>query len=250
MTDTPETANWYRDWFDEDYLALYAHRDENEAHRFADTIWNRLNLSPGVRIGDLPCGPGRYTKTFAERGAIVTGLDLSEVMLKHARAAVQHLVPQPRLLAGDLRKLPFDSEFDLVANLFTSFGYFEDEAENEKTFSELVRVLVPGGNLIIDVVNAKWLISNFKAEDKIVHDGVKATTRKELVDDNRRVIKRIQLQRGGQTREIVESVRLYTPNELTSFANRHGLKVLDFWGDYEGKPWTDNSNRLILIARK
>ena len=250
MTDAPTTTNWYREWFDEDYLALYAGRDEKEAQRFVATIWEKLNLKPGVRIGDPPCGPGRYTRAFGDRGAVVSGLDLSEVMLKHARAAVKHLSPQPRLLAGDLRDLPFDSEFDLVVNLFTSFGYFEDEIDNEKTFSELARVLVPGGMLILDIVNATWLISDFKSEDRIIHDGMKAVARKELVDNNRRVIKRIQLQRGGQTREVVESVRLYTPNEITSLAHHQKLTVVDFLGDYHGHPWTDNSPRLILLARK
>ena len=245
-----DTSGWYRDWFDEDYLALYADRGETEARHFVGTIWSRLGLNPGVRIADLPCGPGRHCKAFAERGACVTGLDLSQIMLDHARKSTAQLTSRPRLVQGDLRALPFASEFDLAVNLFTSFGYFATEAENEKVFSELVRVLISGGLLLIDVVNPLWLKDHFIPETVTKTASFDAVAHKELSDNGRRIIKHIHLTKHHETREITESVRLYHSEELTLFASRCDLSPIDMWGDYDGAPFSDATPRLIFLARK
>ena len=250
MTDPPTTSDWYRDWFDEDYLSLYPHRSDKEACHFVETIWNKLNLEAGVIVGDFPCGPGRHSKAFAKLGAQVTGLDLSEVMIKLAHETTAGMYPQPRFLHGDLRSLPFETEFELVVNLFTSFGYFEDEAENERVFSELVRVLISGGTLLIDTVNPLWLIDNFSPKEIIKTEQFEAIAEKELIDNNRRVIKRIKLTRDGKTRKITESVRLYRTKDFESLITRYGLELLEFWGDYDGNPYSESTPRLILLARK
>lgn len=250
MSAPPSSSDWYHDWFDEDYLALYPHRNEKEASRFVQTIWNRLKLEAGVTVCDLPCGPGRHSIAFARLGAQVTGLDLSDVMVRLAQESVAGMYPQPRFLRGDLRELPFSTEFELVINIFTSFGYFNEEAENERVFSELTRILLSDGILLIDTVNPLWLIDNFVAEDTIKTDIFEADIKKELVEDNRRVIKSIQLTRQGQTRHITESVRLYRQEDFEGFVMRHGLHLLDFWGDYDGHPYSKTTPRLILLARK
>jgi SAM-dependent methyltransferase len=250
MNPASNSSDWFRDWFDEDYLALYPHRDDKEASQFVQTIWHRLKLEAGLTVGDFPCGPGRYSKAFAKLGAQVTGLDLSEVMIRRAREQTAGMYPQPGFQVGDLRELPFGTEFELVANLFTSFGYFEDESENEQVFRELVRVLIPTGVLIIDTVNPLWLIDNISRKDFIKTERFKAVIERELVDSNRRVIKSIQLTRDDQTREITESVRLYRTEDFEAFITRHGLKLIDFWGDYDGTPYSKSTPRLILLASK
>jgi SAM-dependent methyltransferase len=246
----PDISGWYRNWFDEDYLTLYADRDETEARHFVQTIWSRLGLNPGVRIADLPCGPGRHSKAFAEHGARVAGLDISSVMVEHAARLVTELNPQPRFLKGDLRALPFTSEFDLVVNLFTSFGYFENETDNEQVFSELARMLVPGGILLIDIVNPIWLTEHFIPDNVIRTSTLEAVTHKELVDNGRRITKLIHLTRNGETRDVMETVRLYHTEDLALLTERHGLTPFDLWGDYDGTPYSSNTPRLVFLARK
>jgi SAM-dependent methyltransferase len=246
----PDITEWYRDWFDEDYLELYADRDETEARHFVQTIWSRLGLNPGVRIADLPCGPGRHSKAFAELGALVTGLDISQLMIDHAEKSVASLNPRPLFLKGDLRVLPFTSEFDLVVNLFTSFGYFEDETENEQVFSELSRVLIPGGALLIDVINPPWLLEHFTPENLIRTSSLEAVVHKELIHGGQRITKQIHLTRNGESRDIMEAVNLYNIEDLNSLAARYGLIPFDLWGNYDGAPYSKSSPRLVFIARK
>jgi len=249
MTDERH-LEWFEEWFDDDYLALYANRDEAEAERFVETIWSKLELAPGIRIGDIPCGAGRYTRAFANRGAIVTGFDLSPTLLKHARDALADITPAPRLIAGDIRRLAFAREFELVVNIFTSFGYFEDEADNERAFAGLANAVATSGTLLIDLVNPHALRAQELSDEHFARDGMTVNIRRELLARGTRAMKRIHLKRAGREREITESVRLYELHQLRDMAATHGLSPYETWGDYDGNPYAETSPRLIFLACK
>jgi SAM-dependent methyltransferase len=131
---------WYKEWFGEEYLEMYSHRDASEAEEHVDFVERHLEGPRPRAVLDLACGAGRHTAVLRRRGYRTLGVDLSLTLL--ARMRVQGL---PRV-AGDMRRLPFVAEsFDWVLNFFTSFGYFEGERENFRVLEEVVRVLTPGG---------------------------------------------------------------------------------------------------------
>jgi SAM-dependent methyltransferase len=243
------SSDWFDDWFDEDYLALYEHRDLAEARRFVSVLWSALDLAPGVRVADVPCGAGRHSLAFAERGARVAGVDLSPVMLKRAADECRECPRPPFFVRGDMRRVPLASGFQLVANIFSSIGYFEDEVRNRAAFSELVRLLAPGGVLVIDVIHPAFLRAHFVAEaSRKLPDG-EVHERRELDEARRRVIKQITIRRSNCERMIHESVRLYERAELSDMARACKLDPFAFWGDYNGAAFTSESPRLILLAR-
>jgi len=124
---------WYKDWFGEEYLELYAHRDAGEADRHVDFVVEHVGGAPRAVL-DLACGAGRHTAALRRRGLRTLGVDLSLVLLAHP--------PRVPAAAGDMRCLPFaDASFDWVLNFFTSFGYFERERENFRVLEENVRLL-------------------------------------------------------------------------------------------------------------
>lgn len=246
-----EPGAWYEEWFDEDYLALYSHRNEAEAEQFVDVLWSRLGLRQGDWVADVPCGTGRHSVAFAERGAHVIGVDLSRVMLKRAAQDTRGGNFDVRFVRGDVRRIPLGSgSFRLAANLFTSLGYFESEAENERAFAELARLLMRAGTLVVDVVNPIYLRASFLSETLREFPGSVIWERRELDPVRQRVVKEIEIRRGDRTRRIRESVRMYERGELASLAEKHGLTVVDFWGDYDGSALKERSPRLILVAKK
>ncbi len=127
---------WYKEWFGEDYLELYSHRDESEAEEHVGFVERHLAGPKPRAVLDLACGAGRHTAALRRRGYRTLGVDLSLTLLVRAEGL-------PRV-AGDMRRLPFAAEsFDWVLNFFTSFGYFESERENFQVLEEAVRVLTP-----------------------------------------------------------------------------------------------------------
>jgi SAM-dependent methyltransferase len=145
---TGEKDEWFASWFDSaHYHRLYAHRSDEEAARFVDTLVERVQLPAGAAVLDLGCGTGRHSKRLACSGFDVTGVDLSAESLRRARTNERANL---RFVRQDMR-LPFGrGRYDCVVNLFTSFGYFEDPADNLTVIRNVAESLKPGGTFVLD----------------------------------------------------------------------------------------------------
>jgi SAM-dependent methyltransferase len=115
-------------------------------------LWKVLKLRKGSRVLDIPCGTGRHALRLARRGASVLGVDASEAYLREARRAAKR-IPNVRFVRGDMRRIPLRGEFDAAINLWTSFGYFADPADDLKTLRGIARALKPGGLFLIDMLD-------------------------------------------------------------------------------------------------
>jgi SAM-dependent methyltransferase len=250
MMTGQESADWYRYWFDEDYLTLHAHRDASEARRFVDELWTSLELGPGAAALDTPCGAGRYCWALAEKGARVVGLDLSRLMLDQAEDFNLRCPIRPLFIQAEMRKIPLADSFQLVTSLFSGVGCFDHEDANLAAFSELARIVAPKGMLVLDFINPAYLREHFLTECRRETRRGDVLEWREYDDEDRRLKKRIQFRHGGIMRTVHESVRIYDRLELENLCDLRGLNVLDFWGDYDGSPLDYDSPRLILLAQK
>jgi len=238
--------DWFKEWFDADYSALYAHRDAQEAE---EAIRTALAAAPELGQGpvlDLACGTGRHLAPLRRRNPLAFGLDLSAHLLREAPTALR-----PWLLRGDMRRLPLRSaSLSGITLWFTPFGYFADTA-NRALLDRLTGLLIPGGVLLFDFLNAAHLAKNLVEEDTFERGGLRAHSRRAIEGD--RIVKRMTLTRldSGATREVVESIRLYTPEELRGMAARAGLACCAELGGYEGGAFHPAASpRWIGIFRK
>lgn len=238
---------WYKEWFGEEYLELYSHRDESEAEAHADFVERQLGGEAKPRaVLDLACGAGRHTAVLRRRGYRTLGLDLSLTLLARMRAR-----DLPRV-AGDMRRLPFRPEsFEWVLNFFTSFGYFETERENFRVLEEIVRVLVPDGRFLIDLMNPGPVLAGLEPRDAEEGDGRRVEIERWYDAETQRVNKRITVRaRDEEPRIFRESVRLYQPEEVTIGLRWAGLEVDALFGNFQGDPYERDSERLILLGHK
>ena len=247
MSSTKETPDWYRKWFGEEYLALYPHRGEEEAREAVDLVIRSLDRIDGPVL-DLACGAGRHMREFARRRIPAVGLDLSNTLLREGKAAAPNLM----LSQGDMRQLPFaDASFDLVVNLFTSFGYFAEPEEDKRVLNEIRRVLLPEGRFMLDFLNAERVRRNLVSEDTRLVDGRLVTQTRRLEDDGSVVVKEIRLsatESGEPASTFYERVRLYSPAELASLLRAAGLQPKTTFGDYSGGPACSDCSRYILLG--
>jgi SAM-dependent methyltransferase len=239
-----QEADWFEEWFGQDYLDIYQHRDETEAERAIELIAINLAGRRIDRVLDLACGAGRHTKVLRERWWTV-GLDLSMSLLRVAHRES----PDGAYVRADMRELPFaDESFDLVVNLFTSFGYFNDDSEHVRVLACVSDSMKHGGILVIDYLNASQVRRELVAYDERVENGITIEQRRAISSDDRFVEKTITLRERGK--EYIERVRLLSPRDLQRMLVAAGFKVNKLFGDYSGVEWSEESPRTILFASR
>lgn len=239
-----EDVEWFESWFGEDYVALYPHRDEAEAARAVDLIEHALDTARVDRVLDLACGSGRHARYLGQRWW-TSGVDLSEVLL---RIAQRKTVPA-RLVRADIRALPYrDACFDLVVNLFTSFGYFETDEEHEAVIHDVAQITRKRGTFVLDYLNSSHVRQHLVPFDSTTIGKHSVAQRRSITDDGRFVVKHIVLR--DKDKEFIERVRLFDKAQLVGMLERAGFQIAQLCGGYDGEPWTEESPRVILFARR
>jgi SAM-dependent methyltransferase len=235
-------SEWFEEWFGEDYLRLYPHRDDAEAERAVSLIAQATGLTAGWRVLDVGCGAGRHARAFRAAGARCVGLDLSLTLLRVARE-----VTDAPLIRGDMRHLPIrPGSMDLTVSLFTSFGYFERDDEHAAALDEMVATLRPGGWFVIDFLNAAEVRRRLVTRETLPMPGGAAEVARTVSDDGRYVCKTIVTPAG---RRFTERVRLFEQGQIAAMLTGAGLTLRRRYGDYEAAALGPDSPRTILAGQ-
>jgi SAM-dependent methyltransferase len=220
-------AEWFEEWFGEEYLHLYPHRNEADADRVVALLTRCLPWQRGWRVLDVACGAGRHLAALVRAGARPVGFDLSAALLCRARAA-----GNAPLVRADMRALPIRSRaMDLTVNLFTSFGYFAADEEHTDAIGQMLATVRPGGWFVIDFLNAEQVRSALVPMETTQLGENSVEIRRAISADGRFVRKTITLADG---RVFEERVRLLAAPELERMISAHGARVVGQFGDYEG----------------
>lgn len=249
-------SEWYELSFGEDYLLVYKHRDAQGAKHEVRQMISWLGLPPGAKVLDLCCGMGRHSMALAEAGYEVTGVDLSEVLLREAKRNDPE--GQVTWHKADMRELPLTGGFDAVVNLFTSFGYFKRDEEQVKVLREVARMLKPEGRFIIDFLNPAYTAAQLVPYSERVDDGQLIAERRRIEDGY--VMKNITItaaggaETGGQSgepRHYLERIKLYSLMDFTAMLEAAGLLPEKVHGDYDEEAYhPETSRRMIMIGTR
>lgn len=233
---------WFEEWFGEEYLQLYPHRDDAEAERAVATIGRCVGLRAGWRVLDVACGAGRHARAFRLAGTRCVGVDLSAALLRVARK-----VTDAGLVRADMRLLPVrPRSMDLTVNLFTSFGYFDNDADHTAALREMIGTLKTGGWFVIDFLNPSTVRRRLVARERLRVDGGEVDVGRSVSPDGHYVCKTITTSSG---KRFVERVRLFEPDEIAAMLEAGGIEIQHRFGDYDASLLTGESPRTILLGR-
>ena len=238
---------WFESWFDTLYYhALYQHRNDAEAAAFMDRLLAHLKLDSGMRVLDVACGKGRHSAHLASRGLRVCGFDLSENSIGIAKGLG---VEGAEFLVHDMRQ-PFPvSGMDTVFNVFTSFGYLDDPAEDAQVLKNMAAACRPGGYVVQDYLNAASVLDDLPQEAALERGGYGFKTRKHRTESH--IVKDITVTDGEQTHVFQEQVRIFDCETLLQLHVQAGLQVVDVFGDDQlGAFDAKTSPRIVVISRK
>lgn len=238
-------TEWFQDWFDTSYYhTLYNHRNDDEARFFMKNLITFLKLKKGNKILDLPCGKGRHALFLNTQGFDVVGADLSSNSIL---AAKKHENDTLRFCTHDMRNT-LESRYDAIFNLFTSFGYFNDELTNVIVLKNFKKAVNQNGHIIIDFLNIKKIEKELIPKEEITKNGISFLIKKSIT--NQFLVKDIFFNADGKKHHYTEKVQCLDLDKFKDFALKANLKVQNVFGDYSLNPFDENkSDRLILILQ-
>jgi len=240
-----ESDCWFTSWFDTPYYhILYKERNYREAQIFMDNLTHYLNLPEKAKVLDLACGTGRHSIYLNQLGFDVLGVDLSENSIAIAKKNTNETL---EFHVHDMRH-PFKEKFDAIFNLFTSFGYFENDADHLKTLIAIKESLSEYGFGVIDFMNVNHVITHLVAEETKTVDGIDFHIKRFHIDGH--ICKEIDFEDQGKKYHYTEKVRAYTLQDFQELMTEVGIYLLDIFGDYKLKKFHKNdSERLIMIFK-
>lgn len=253
QSDMTKHSDWFKKWFSNKmYLKIYRHRDDTDAKRLIDLIQRTIPTYSREKILDLACGAGRHSLELARRGFDVTGIDLSSYLISEAKKLVRTSPEQGlkvRFEIKDMRDFNYRGKFNLIVNLFTSFGYFENDEENFSVIQNVRNSLKPSGYFVLDFLNPVFLEKNLVKRSVKKYENMSVVQTRKIEDGF--VEKKIKITEDNETSEYFERLRLFTDKEFSSMFKRSGFRIIKRAGDYFGNSYTENkSSRLIYFVQK
>ena len=239
------TENWFTSWFDTPYYhILYKDRNYREAQIFMDNLTHYLNLPEKAKVLDLACGKGRHSIYLNQLGFDVLGADLSENSITEASKNSNETL---HFKVHDMRE-PFDEKFDAIFNLFTSFGYFENDEDNLTTLKAIKESLSEYGFAVIDFMNVTNVIETLVPEEVKTVDGIEFKIKRYVEDGH--ILKEIDFEDQGRKYHFTEKVKALTLKDFQELMDEAGIFLLDIFGDYKLKKFhKTESERLIMIFK-
>lgn len=240
-------AEWFAEWFDTPfYHILYKSRGNNEAQRFIDNLSEKLAFQTNWQYCDMACGKGRHAIYLNSKGFDVVGLDLSPNNIWHAQVSENETL---QFHEHDIREVFRTEYFDVMLNLFTSFGYFENQEENQKAVVAMAENIKSNGTLVLDYMNSRKAIEGFNSHYEKTVDNITFNINKRI--EFGYIFKNISFENEGDEHRYEERVKLLFLEDFRHFFEKAGLTLTEVYGDYDLNPYQDLvSDRMIMVCKK
>lgn len=207
--------------------------------------------SPGDRILDAGCGPGRHSLELARLGFEVTGIDLQQVYLDEAVASSEGLEIRPDFRKEDLRTLTAKKEFDGAISMYQSIGYTDNPDDDLAICRSILNALAPGGWFLMESDGKEVIASGFEERTWFERDG-KTILLEYSIEAAWSMLRNHWRFRdeNGRWHECDFSYRLYSAMELGMLLEKAGFASVEFFGGLDGRPYDHQAINLVALARR
>ena len=197
---------------------------------------------------DLCCGPGRHSAEWARLGFDVTGVDRTEAYLEEARRHSAGL--KATFVRDDMRQFCRPETYEAVFNLYNSFGYFEDPADDRRVLENIRESLVPGGRVVIEVIGKEFVARELRERSWMEWDGGFLLESCRIRNNWSWLENRWILIHSGGIDECTWGHRLYAASEFVALLTDCGFVGPEIYGDLDGRTYDRAAVRLVAVARK
>ena len=244
-------------WFEDDsFWADFAPLMFNDqrwslAEEEAEAVIKLTDLKLPGRILDTCCGVGRHSLAFAARGFHVTGVDRTRIYLDAALESSRVEGYDIEFLLEDVRRFVRPGSFDAAVNMFTSFGYFENESEEKAFLSNVYTSLKPEGVFILDLMGKELLARDFRESEWFEQGDYLVLQKHRVLGHWERLENRwIVMEKEGKTIDYTFSHSVYSAVEISALLAEAGFSQVLIFGSLDGRPYNEHAERLIAVGKK
>jgi SAM-dependent methyltransferase len=240
------------------YDALYREKDYIGEVAYLERLFNKYTMGSVSTILDLGCGSGGHAVPLAERGYLVTGVDLSAEMLAAARQKTNS--GNPDYLQSDLINIDLGKKFDVVISMFAVLGYITENRDLLRAFQVIGKHLQRGGLFFFDAwFGPAVLFERPTDRYKIVTQGNERTIRfahpqMDVLSHTVTVNYKVIHISGNQIKdELDEShkMRFFFPREVEHYLKSCGFELLSMHPFmHDEHLLTEHEWNMAVVARK
>lgn len=243
-------------WYEDDSLwnSFYDCLFSEESFQRAAADVDRLRRLTGVEAGsvlDVGAGPGRHAIPLARAGYSVTALELNSCLLERGREREDGGGPGIKWVQADMREFQRVATYDLAISMMTSFGYFEDPADDIRVLDNVRHSLVPGGVFLLDLVGKEWLCRNVQPVHLTEFDDGRLLIERPTLHENLTWIDNEWILVDGD--HVVRhewGYRMYSGQELADRLFAAGFDEVSLYGGLDGSDYDLDAERLVAVAVK
>jgi ubiquinone/menaquinone biosynthesis C-methylase UbiE len=247
---TKRDAGWWDDFFPA-FRPIFGIVSRKVTNAHVRYVIEKLNLKPGKKFLDCPCGIGRISLPLAKKGIRVTGVDITQSYLDELSRRTKQRGLKISVARADMRRVNYDSQFDAAGNLWTSFGFFEKESDNRLVLKKMYQALKPGGRFMLHVINRDWIIARFQPSEFILtKDGLKVGQVRSFDYERSTNLSTWYFIKNGKEQSFDISIRMYSFHELAGMFESVGFTDIQGYGSVKDDPISRDRGMMFIIGTK
>ena len=240
---------WWHEFFPafRPIFGIISRKQTNAQVRY---VIRKLNLRPGHKFLDCPCGIGRIALPLAKEGIRVTGVDITPSYLTELESKAKRGGLKIECVHRDMRRIDFKDKFDAAGNLWTSFGFFEKESDNLLALKKMFLALKPGGKFLLHVINRDWIMAHYQTQDWLECKGIKILLSNSFDYEKSISLGDWHMIKDGRENVYKTSIRMYSCHELINMFSRVGFVDIQTFGTTTDEPVDRNQRMMFIFGSK
>ncbi|HZV68590.1 MAG TPA: methyltransferase domain-containing protein [Saprospiraceae bacterium] len=250
MKDTP-SETWYEDFFKGINCELWENAVSPEwTRQEVDFLLTELNLQPGQRILDIPCGFGRHSVEFAKRGFHVTGVDISETFIHKLQEKIYADKLTIHAVQTDILAMELNETFDGAVCMGNSFGYFSYE-KMEIFVDKVSECLQRGARFIINSgMIAESILPNFSKNRSFTIGDIQMDIMNEYNTAESFMTSHIFYTKGEVKEEHAFRHYVFTLGEIKWLLKMFGLRLKAAYNSPAKVEFSIGDHQVYIVAEK